>query len=62
MKVCVLGGSGFLGSHVCDKLSEVGHEVRLNDCVRSSWLRSGQTMIEGDQLDESKLREGINDL
>ena len=62
MKVCVLGASGFLGSHVCDKLSEAGHEVRLNDCVRSSWLRSDQTMIEGDLLDESKLREGINGL
>lgn len=27
MKVVVTGGAGFLGSHLCDKLIELGHEV-----------------------------------
>ena len=28
---CVLGGSGFLGSHVADHLSDVGYRVRVFD-------------------------------
>ena len=27
MKITVFGGSGFLGSHICDKLSGAGHAV-----------------------------------
>ena len=27
MKIMVLGGSGFVGSHVADKLTEAGHKV-----------------------------------
>ena len=30
-KVCVFGGSGFLGSHVADALTEKGFFVRLFD-------------------------------
>ena len=27
MKVGVIGGSGFIGSHIVDKLMETGHDV-----------------------------------
>ena len=31
MKILVLGGSGFLGSHVCDQLLSKGHIVTILD-------------------------------
>ena len=50
MKILVLGGSGFLGSHVADQRSLTGHEVRRFDRLASSWLWGDQTMLVGDQL------------
>jgi UDP-glucose 4-epimerase len=56
---CVLGGSGFLGSHVADELSNAGYAVRIYDRIESKWLRSGQTMIVGDILDPEALRRAV---
>jgi UDP-glucose 4-epimerase len=55
MKITVFGGAGFLGSHVCDKLSDAGHDVFIYDIVPSPWLRSNQSMIVGDILDETSV-------
>ena len=59
MKIVVLGGAGFLGSHVCDQLSFAGHHVRVFDRVESPWLRPDQEMILGDLLDEAKLLDAV---
>lgn len=59
MKIVVFGGSGFLGSHVCDKLSEYGHEVTLFDLKKSPWLVNAQKMILGDVLDEKAVEESL---
>jgi UDP-glucose 4-epimerase len=59
MKVTVIGGSGFLGSHVADSLSEAGHEVRIFDRMVSPWLRNDQEMIVGDLLDTTILEKAI---
>ena len=60
MNIFVLGGSGFLGSHVCDQLSEAGHKVRVFDKVKSPWLRPNQEMIVCDLLDEKTLAKAIS--
>ena len=52
MKITVFGGSGFVGSHAADKLSEAGHEVTIFDCLDSPWLRADQKFIHGDILDD----------
>lgn len=59
MRVCVIGGSGFLGSHVADQLSSVGYEVVIYDRKPSPWLRSDQAMQVGDLLAFDELREAV---
>ena len=58
-KACVIGGSGFLGSHVCDELSDVGYTVSILDRVHSRWKRPDQEMIVGDILDLEALDRAI---
>jgi UDP-glucose 4-epimerase len=58
---CVVGGAGFLGSHVADQLTESGYQVRIFDRVRSPWARADQQMIIGDILDIEALRTGVAD-
>ena len=57
MKVTVLGGSGFLGSHVADQLTTEGHSVRVFDLRESPYLHADQQMIVGDlrNFDDVKL-------
>jgi len=58
-KVVVIGGSGFLGSHLADALSEAGYAVSIFDVRHSPWLRPDQEMILGDIRNEKALGDCI---
>ena len=57
----VMGGSGFLGSHTADLLSEQGYRVTIFDREPSPWLRGGQEMVVGDILDAEKVGKIVAD-
>lgn len=59
MKITVFGGSGFLGSHSADRLSEAGHEVTIFDIRQAPWLRPNQNMIVGDILDDQAVAKAV---
>ena len=58
-KVVVVGGSGFLGSHLADALTGAGYTVTIFDVRPSPWLQSEQEMIVGDIRDEGALNSCI---
>jgi UDP-glucose 4-epimerase len=59
MKAIVFGGSGFIGSHVADCLTETGYEVTIFDLRPSPYLLPGQGMIIGDILDGNAVSEAV---
>ncbi len=61
MKITVFGGSGFLGSHVSDKLTEANHEVTIFDLKQSPWLRKDQKMVVGDILEQDEVEQAVSD-
>ena len=60
-KVCVFGGSGFLGSHVADELTKSGYRVLIFDKAPSKWIQSTQEMIIGDLLDPCQVDKVLAD-
>ena len=59
-KILVFGGSGFLGSHVADKLSLSGFEVTIFDKIKSKFLNKNQKMIIGDILNDKEVDNAVN--
>ncbi len=59
MKILILGGSGFLGSHVADELSDHGHEAIIFDKEKSPFLRKDQKFIQGDLRNIKSLGKAI---
>ena len=47
-KIIVFGGSGFLGSHVSDALTDSGHQVIIVDKFKSKWIKNNQAFHKGD--------------
>ncbi|MBI3899039.1 MAG: NAD(P)-dependent oxidoreductase [Gammaproteobacteria bacterium] len=59
--VVVFGGSGFLGSHVADALSDAGYRVRIYDRTASPYLRKDQEMHVGDIMDRDAVVRAAQD-
>ena len=60
-KVIVFGGSGFLGSHVADKLSINGYEVIICDQEKSIYLDRNQKFIKCNILDIDSVKTAVKD-
>lgn len=58
-RAVVTGGSGFLGSHIADALTERGVEVVVLDRRPSPWLRESQRMEVADLLDRAALDRAL---
>jgi len=58
-KAVVIGGSGFIGSHVSDHLSDAGYQVVIYDHIASQWLRDDQEIVVGDIQDSNKIHQVV---
>ena len=58
-RVLVTGGSGFIGSHICDRLVEMGHDVVCVDNLITSEIENIEHLMGNDrfQFIEADLRE-----
>mgnify|MGYP001118388957 CR=1 FL=1 len=61
MKICILGGGGFVGGHLAARLSSLGHEIvipcRQRDRVKSLLVLPRVSLIEADIHDPGQLRQ-----
>ncbi|MDA9896978.1 NAD(P)-dependent oxidoreductase [Pelagibacterales bacterium] len=62
MKTLVIGGSGFLGSHIADQLNHQGHDVVIFDQIKSKWVSDKHAFIEGDIANFDSLSEAFNQI
>jgi len=59
MNILVIGGSGFIGSHIADALSLAGHNVVIFDIQPSQWLLKSQKMVVAGMSDIELLNKYI---
>jgi len=57
--ITVLGGSGFLGSHLCDILSDKGYQVKIFDLNKPKKIKKNQKIYRGNIMNTKKLSKAI---
>lgn len=62
MKILVTGGSGFLGSHIIDHLTLLGHQVVSFDKRKSQYSNGNSKEIIGDLSNRKILEEALNSI
>ena len=62
MRVLVIGGAGYIGSHTARVLRKHGHEVTIYDNLSTGYdfLAKGFELVVGDMADTSKLRSALS--
>lgn len=59
MKVLIIGGGGFIGSHVADELHKKGFEITIFDLKPSLYLKEDYKMIVGNITDKVQIQSAI---
>jgi dTDP-L-rhamnose 4-epimerase len=66
MKILVTGGAGFIGSHTCDRLLSLGHEVVVLDALTQPVHRNGPPAYLNSEVDfyqgDTRNRELVSNL
>jgi dTDP-L-rhamnose 4-epimerase len=66
MKILVTGGAGFIGSHTCDRLLSLGHELIVLDALTPPVHRNGQPVYLSAEVDfyqgDTRNRELVTNL
>ncbi len=62
MKILVTGGSGFIGSHVIDKLVDLNYEVINFDISKSEYMNSKAVFIKEDVMNLEALKEAARNI
>jgi UDP-glucose 4-epimerase len=58
-KAVIFGGSGFVGSHIADALTEAGIETTIYDLESSKYINSKQLFVQGSILDQDLVSQTI---
>ena len=58
-KILIIGGSGFIGSHVSDELTKKKFDVTILDKKKTNYLLKGQTFLNFDIREKLKLKNII---
>ena len=58
-KILIIGGSGFIGSHVSDELTKKKFDVTILDKKKTNYLLKGQTFLNYDIREKLKLKNII---
>jgi UDP-glucose 4-epimerase len=59
-KILIIGGSGYLGSHVADYLAASGHKIIIYDIKKSPWFNPKYKFVKGDILNTGSLSKIIS--